>query len=1158
MWFRRLALATTVVAVASAPGAAQPRPPTAIATTAVDLAPSAVVAGASGDQWLPSVASHGGAYVAVWQDAASTDFKVRPLVRFARLGTDGTAREAPHTIGDVWRNTPAFPQVASCGDRVLVAWQDEYSVRVARIEVGGKDVRQEVVARKATPATHPLPAIACAGTTALVAWAEGAQGQIHAAVIDRDAPLALSPIAISKPDKRAQWPRIASDGVGFLVLWQSHDGTHAVVMGSEVTSERGTVRSTGAVTLTPGVDVTEGDYGAVEVGRRTYAIAYASARGTGGVFTTVVRFPSGTVSTPASVHGGAPARVPRLVRGGGGPLALWISSTHGAGAVMGAPLDRTGKPVGKPRIVTPKGHDTFAFGAAASLRDVLLAWGHGPPAQSTGGLPSGTDVWLARLVGDGTTAASPTRLTTGGAVLSSPAVASNGDGFLWAWIDDGQLPRRLRFSRVRPDGALLDDPGVVVGVLDGVNLRQPAVTSDGSDYLVTWNDRGVFAVRVDRNGRVLDPKPIVVAPATPSYDVSFDGSSYIVVYPEQRSIHAVRVGVDGRVAAPVVVQREAHDSSEVSIDCAPASCLVVWPYHNNAYGFTSIVGRRLIDGAPEIAGQYGRAYSPSNGHRSRPEVEWTGTEYRIAWIQNEHRFGVTADLRGLITTRPQPLGTGLPPRQRATTKTGLALDVDVAASRVVGRLRAGPRPVAVRPAAPAAPVALATLFARVRAIAAGTAWKSPGWRDADLETTLARLIGNLDAVTSRGVAPLELAEVIPGRTPAKPRPNIEFGGSSVTVRDASGKAKLTGQLVVDRGGSYQSADRAVVLSDGDLRIGYVKDSIIIATGNVDLAHVDRSVVIAGGFLEISHEGGDFEYGRGHNSILLTSSQLSISFTRGAVIGAADGAKVGALSGGVAINTPGIESLHTPAVVLSDAKPATVRGKYDVAVGTGDAPRVALFDAGAATPVAFGFVDWPLEFPDRRLRASHPLAGWRVVSASPRLVVLGRGHDRLRLTPIENKAVTFPADPPIGVQVDTVVHGVGIYEPIRARGPVTVNVENLGAPVVLVLTSYEAARWNVVLAPGTALQGVILIGYGPQSVDGVPEGVPVVLRVHAFGQPGHYGYVDKSGKPSDGFQRLRDIVAALGYSSFTSFRGNYHGERFTITRGSSGMIHVPQP
>src|SRR5207248_2708243 len=73
-----------------------------------------------------------------------------------------------------------------------------------------------------------------------------------------------------------------------------------------------------------------------------------------------------------------------------------------------------------------------------------------------------------------------------------------------------------------------------------------------------------------------------------------------------------------------------------------------------------------------------------------------------------------------------------------------------------------------------------------------------------------------------------------------------------------------------------------------------------------------------------------------------------------------------------------------------------------------------------------------------------------------------------------------------------LHVVGISgpDPHGDGKPVEVEVRETAKPVVLVLTSYSEAVWNVKAAEGARLKAVITGGYFPQEVDGVPAGVPV--------------------------------------------------------------------
>jgi hypothetical protein len=97
---------------------------------------------------------------------------------------------------------------------------------------------------------------------------------------------------------------------------------------------------------------------------------------------------------------------------------------------------------------------------------------------------------------------------------TSARIASNGRGFLAAWIDDRAGEPRIYASRISPQGEVIDPSGVRIDTPD-----QPAVlfgwlrllaAGDGSDYLISWGSFGsdrsstvssIQVRRVSANGR---------------------------------------------------------------------------------------------------------------------------------------------------------------------------------------------------------------------------------------------------------------------------------------------------------------------------------------------------------------------------------------------------------------------------------------------------------------------------------------------------------------------------------------------------------------------------------------------------------------------------------------------------------------------------------
>jgi hypothetical protein len=142
------------------------------------------------------------------------------------------------------------------------------------------------------------------------------------------------------------------------------------------------------------------------------------------------------------------------------------------------------------------------------------------------------------------------------------AVAFNGTNYLVAWIRSEDVGRiTIRATRVTRDGAVLDPGGLVIAGLAQWST-QHTVASDGAGYLVAWEDQrvgccSIFGTRVGAAGNVLDPAGIAIAtrgreqlrPAS-----AFDGTNYLVAWDDSRrgptDVYAARVARSGRVLDP--------------------------------------------------------------------------------------------------------------------------------------------------------------------------------------------------------------------------------------------------------------------------------------------------------------------------------------------------------------------------------------------------------------------------------------------------------------------------------------------------------------------------------------------------------------------------------------------------------------------------------
>lgn len=127
------------------------------------------------------------------------------------------------------------------------------------------------------------------------------------------------------------------------------------------------------------------------------------------------------------------------------------------------------------------------------------------------------------------------------------AIASDGDGWLSVWVDKRAQTQEVRGTRIARDGTVLDPTGIPI--FSG-ETTQPLVTWTGTSYLVLWSSLqldGVTAVRIDRDGRVLDQPRILLAGAMPASVVS-NGTHVVAGYmTKQHQIGALVLNPDASV-----------------------------------------------------------------------------------------------------------------------------------------------------------------------------------------------------------------------------------------------------------------------------------------------------------------------------------------------------------------------------------------------------------------------------------------------------------------------------------------------------------------------------------------------------------------------------------------------------------------------------------
>ena len=152
-----------------------------------------------------------------------------------------------------------------------------------------------------------------------------------------------------------------------------------------------------------------------------------------------------------------------------------------------------------------------------------------------------------------------TPIASGGGSRYAPDVAFGGSTYLVAWQQAS--PGDIYAARVNAGGSVLDMPAIPIST-DAANQTAVAVASDGTDFLVVWEDyrnsgttgRDIYGTRVNAAGQVLDAAGINISPSSGDQfrpDVAFDGLTYVVTWADGRAgnvdVYGARVTTAGAV-----------------------------------------------------------------------------------------------------------------------------------------------------------------------------------------------------------------------------------------------------------------------------------------------------------------------------------------------------------------------------------------------------------------------------------------------------------------------------------------------------------------------------------------------------------------------------------------------------------------------------------
>ena len=622
-----------------------------------------------GTQTAPALASNGTNYLAVWADDRAGDVDVYG----ARVSAAGAVLDATGIVIAEALNAQQAPAVAFDGTNYFVVWSDGRrgsgtDIYGARVSQAGVVLEPNGVAVSTSTAFGLLkdnPAVAFDGTNYLILWEEQtsftASSNLFAALMSPAGTPVGNTLTVSTATGNQREPALDFDGTNYVAVWQDErSGTLTDIYGARI-SPAGTVLDiTGiAVSTRPEAELNP----AIRFNGTNHYVVWEDYRGGSADLYAARVSPAGSVLDVGGViliQAAAAQTRPALSRLGAGLLLTWQDQRTAASqpdiymtrlSAAGSVLDGTGVPV----TAAPGAQHSAAV--ATNGTDALIAW-HDARAL---------DILGARVSAGGTV------LDANGFTVSrsansqmNPAIASDGSNYFVVWQDN--RGRGLDIYGVRVDGAgtVLDPSGVAISTAEG-NQRNPALVFNGSTYLVVWEDtRGspnsdIYGTRVTPFGSVLDPNGVALCARAGEQGnpaVSHDGSNFMLVWDESgtgasRDIYGTRIGPTGAVLDPLflAINTNTSEQSAPLLAFDGTNYLVAWAdFRNNASA--DVYGTRVSAATGAVLDAAGLQLAGGTDAQAEAALAFDGTNYLVVW--SDYRL---APHSNLLARRVRPAGT---------------------------------------------------------------------------------------------------------------------------------------------------------------------------------------------------------------------------------------------------------------------------------------------------------------------------------------------------------------------------------------------------------------------------------------------------------------------------------------------------------------------
>ena len=523
-----------------------------------------LTSGTNGIQAYARIASDGGSSLVVWQDSRGTSNDIYGC----KLGQDGlvgrtypiSALSDNEEMPDIVWNGSTFT-VVWCDYRNMASYNsDIYGCRVSKSGIKmGKEfiVSCNVNLLVGASGAQRAPRITSFGTGCLVVWEDSRNSSdssdLYCARVNPSGTvLDTSGIAICREAGDQELASVGFDGTKCLTVWRNRSGR--LPKAARVSID-GNVLDTDSITLS---SAAAGSGGTATVGKNgDFLVVWNSLSVMNSDVIGVMVTDGGSLRSPGATTLSL-AHDDQLdissADVGSQYAVVWSQKVNGSYDILGMLMSYSGEPLlSEPVNLTSKfAGDQTQPSIAWNGSRYLLVWCGNENVASNG--------WDIRgLILDAAlkpVSSNAISISTSQEDQARPSVASNGSNFFVSWEDSlyavsPNYYTDLFGTAVNADGSVAKSTAALCMATG--DQRYPRVASNGTDYLVVWEDHrsgtATYANRVSSAGALLGLNTEIKLPATTTYqtvpDVCFGGGNYLVVWSDWNRISGCRIGPTG-------------------------------------------------------------------------------------------------------------------------------------------------------------------------------------------------------------------------------------------------------------------------------------------------------------------------------------------------------------------------------------------------------------------------------------------------------------------------------------------------------------------------------------------------------------------------------------------------------------------------------------